>query len=62
MESLSDDLLPELMRALGNSTYSYASGVRVSAVNRALREVGARLPTVNGESVRCTLTSFAPIF
>ena len=28
MESLSEDLLPELMRALGDSTYSYAAGVR----------------------------------
>ena len=47
MESLSEDLLPELLRALGNSTHSYAAGVRVSAVNTALRQIGARLPIVN---------------
>ena len=49
MESLSEDLLPELLRALGDSTYSYAAGVRLSAVKCTLREVGARLPIVNDE-------------
>ena len=40
MESLPEDLLPELLRALGNSTHSYAAGVRVSGVNAALRDLG----------------------
>ena len=47
MESLSDDLLPELLRALGDSTYAYSAGIRVSAVNTVLRQLGARLPVVN---------------
>ena len=47
MESLSYDLLPELLRALGDSTHSYPAGVRVGAVNTALRQLGARLPIVN---------------
>ena len=62
MESLSEDLLPELVRALGNSTHSYAAGIRVSAVNTALRDLGARLPLVNEASCEMNVDQLVHVF
>lgn len=52
MDSLSDDLLPELLAALGNSAMSYASSVQFSATNTAFHSTGALLPCKGGA---CTL-------
>ena len=62
MDSLSEDLFPELLRALGNSTYSYAAGVRVSAVNAALRDLGARLPLINEASCEMNVDQLVHVF
>ena len=62
MDSLSDDLLPELLRALGNSTHSYATGVRISAVNTVLRELGSRLPRVDRTSCEMNVDQLVHVF
>ena len=62
MDSLSDDLLPELLHALGNSTHSYATGVRISAVNTVLRELGARLPRVDQTSCEMNVDQLVHVF
>ena len=61
MESLAHDLLPELLRALGNSTHSYAAGVRLSAVNREFCALGARLPLVNEASCEMNVDQLAHV-
>ena len=62
MDSLSEDLLPELLSALGNSTHSYATGVRTSAVNTVLRELGARLPCVDQASCEMNVDQLIHVF
>ena len=62
MDSLSEDLLPELLRAFGNSTHSYAAGVRASGVNTAVRDVGARLPRVDQASCEMNVDQLIHVF
>ena len=62
MDSLSEDLLPELLRAFGNSTHSYAAGVRASGVNTVLRDLGARLPRVDPASCEMNVDQLVHVF